>query len=228
MKAAECWQSTCGNVTLYRGDAWSLTAGIHADACITDPPYGINYHHSGNAEKSGKKWRVNRRKIIGDNRPFTPSAFLRFPFVALFGAEHFTSELPRGYLLAWDKTGGGRGPKDSFIDCEFVWLNRRTPRNHVSHLWKGLIQEKHEEEPRPNQKRLHTSQKPVRVLLHIMEAAKLPAGAVIFDPFMGSGSTAIAALKKGCRFIGIEKSKVHFATAQSRIASFLNTKGAVA
>lgn len=218
----ERWESACGRVRLFRGDAYQMVPSIQADALISDPPYGINFQHSGKSSKSAKWHRVNRRKIIGDNKPFNALPFVNFPFVALFGAEHFANQLKRGHLLSWDKRGTPpRGPKNNFIDAEFVWLNKRASRNAVTHLWKGVCRDMAEEDKFGNKKRWHVSQKPVRVLRHLIEVAQLKPDSLIIDPFMGSGSTAIAAMKSGHRFVGIDKSKVHFKTAKARVLAFL-------
>jgi len=50
-----------------------------------------------------------------------------------------------------------------------------------------------------------------------MEQAKVPEGATVLDPFMGSGSTAIACIRTGRPFIGVERDLDHFNTAVERI-----------
>ena len=51
----------------------------------------------------------------------------------------------------------------------------------------------------------------------VLEQIGCKAGDTILDPFMGSGSTGIAALRLGMKFIGIEKDPDHFETARVRI-----------
>ncbi|MPR07519.1 hypothetical protein [Microvirga tunisiensis] len=82
------------------------------------------------------------KPIMGDNKPFDPAPFKRFDFVLLFGANHYMGRLwDGGSMHAWDKTGGGYGPKDSFSDVEMVWLNRPMKKSYVfHHLWKGVCQ----------------------------------------------------------------------------------------
>ena len=65
--------------------------------------------------------------------------------------------------------------------------------------------------------RLHPTQKPVQPLKTLIGAFTKP-GAVVLDPFCGSGSTLIAAQELGRRFIGIELDEQHHRTASSRIA----------
>lgn len=62
--------------------------------------------------------------------------------------------------------------------------------------------------------RVHPTEKPVDLLCDIIDA--IP-GDDVFDPFMGSGSTGVAAIKRGRRFIGCEINPGHFDTACRRI-----------
>lgn len=50
-----------------------------------------------------------------------------------------------------------------------------------------------------------------------MDYADVPAGATVLDPYMGSGTTGIACIRTGRKFIGVEKDKRHFETACERI-----------
>ena len=63
---------------------------------------------------------------------------------------------------------------------------------------------------------VHPTQKPVKVLKHLVRLATKP-GDLILDPFMGVGSTGVAALELGRRFIGIEIDPLYFQAARKRI-----------
>ena len=66
------------------------------------------------------------------------------------------------------------------------------------------------------------TQKPIRVLQHIINIAS-NNGDVVLDPFMGVGSTGVAALKMGREFIGIELEESYFSAARDRIEAFQTT-----
>jgi DNA modification methylase len=66
--------------------------------------------------------------------------------------------------------------------------------------------------------RVHPTEKPVDLLVTLIEAVP---GVQVFDPFMGSGSTGVAAVKAGREFIGCEINPHHFGTACARIAAEL-------
>jgi DNA modification methylase len=63
----------------------------------------------------------------------------------------------------------------------------------------------------------HPTQKPVMAMAWTMDALKVPSGATVFDPYMGSGTTGIACIRTGRRFIGVERDPTHYANAVERI-----------
>jgi site-specific DNA-methyltransferase (adenine-specific) len=70
-------------------------------------------------------------------------------------------------------------------------------------------------------KPVHPTEKPVALMKELVRLFTNP-GDVIFDPFMGSGSTGVAALELGRRFIGVEKDPVYFCLARDRIKEALS------
>ena len=62
----------------------------------------------------------------------------------------------------------------------------------------------------------HPTQKPVKLLKHLIEIASDP-GDIVFDPFMGVGSTGVAAKELGRKFIGCEINKIYYKAACKRI-----------
>ena len=65
--------------------------------------------------------------------------------------------------------------------------------------------------------KLHPTQKPVGLMAWCMDRAKVPDGGVVLDPYMGSGTTGVAAIETGRRFIGIEFVREYFDRACERI-----------
>jgi DNA modification methylase len=64
--------------------------------------------------------------------------------------------------------------------------------------------------------REHQTQKPVELMEALLNVV-CPTGGTVLDPFMGSASTGVAAIKRGIKFIGIERDAEHFDTACKRI-----------
>ena len=127
-----------------------------------------------------------------------------------------------GTLLAWDKHIG-RGADDSFADCEWAWCGRKTKREVFRWLWKGIATQKHKDDATKDNghfHRVHISQKPVELMRWCIDKVRPLADLPILDPYMGSGSTAIAALSLGHTFIGCEIDPGHFEVACKRVQAF--------
>lgn len=202
-----------GDCELWHGDCREVLSQIEADACVTDPPYGIAYMHSGGGIGVGAR-RNHSIPIHGDGNPFDPVPLLRFPIVLMFGADHYRDKLPSGgTLIAWDKHIG-IGPNDSFADAEYAWTNLRVKRNVFRYLWKGVACEKMGED---GGRRYHPTTKPQGLMRWCIEL--MPNAKTIVDPYMGSGSTGVAAIALGRAFVGVEIHRPYFDVACERIAA---------
>lgn len=212
-----------GRVTLHLGDSLQLlrSGALKFDAIISDPPYGIGFQHGGGGV-SGINATVRTCKIIGDDAPFDPRPWTDAcgtgngskPAV-LFGADHYKTRLPdSGRFLCWDKSCG-QGAASTFSDAEFAWTNRRNARSIYRHFWMGVTRAKDPGDTKAN--RHHLSQKPVGLMVWCIEHARIGIDKIVLDPYMGSGSTGVAALRCGRRFVGVEIDPEHFEAARQRI-----------
>ena len=194
-------------VTLLLGDCMEILPGLPKhDALVTDPPYGIGMH-GGNPRSSGSHGG-RKGYECGDwdnHRPSAPTfaAILRAAHHSIiWGGNYFADLLPAtGKWLVWDK---GQRIKQS--DGELAWTSfngamRIYTLNRVVLLVDGAE---------------HPTQKPVALMKWCI--GHLPASAMtILDPFMGSGTTGVAAVKMGRKFTGIEISEKYFDIACRRI-----------
>ena len=201
------------DVTLYCADCLEVLPTLEAgsvDAVITDPPYGMNWLcDMTSMAKRGKKYGGKNwgSKIYGDEKNFDPSPFLNYEYVVLFGYNHFAGKVPLGTTLVWIKVYD-EGYGKFFSDAELIWMKGGMGvycTRDVS--MKGITSN-----------RVHPNQKPVSLMKWIIEKYKIPIGKTILDPFMGSGTTGVAAVKLGRRFIGIEKEPKYFDIAIRRIS----------
>jgi site-specific DNA-methyltransferase (adenine-specific)/modification methylase len=197
--------------TLIHGDCLQVLPTLEAgsvDAVITDPPYGISYNPKGGNSKAR---RGNLAPILGDGEPFDPSPWLRFPIVVLWGSNHYADRLPaKDSWLVWYKRRDI--PSINFADCEMAWTNVGGPARVFDHRWHGMIRDSE-----MGQKRVHPTQKPVSLMEWCLDMAKVPRGATVLDPFAGSGTTGVACLQTGRRFIGIELDAAYFEVARQRL-----------
>lgn len=145
---------------------------------ITDPPYGIE----ANKQTLGKGKKEYYRG--GDWDSETPDFFYLlelFEKVVIWGGNYFTDRLPvSNDWLCWHKKNDDR----SFSEFELAWSNLGCNCRILQHHWGG-------------EKKLHPTMKPVEVMAWCIG---LVEGNIIFDPFLGSGSTMVAAhqLKRKC------------------------------
>jgi site-specific DNA-methyltransferase (adenine-specific) len=130
--------------------------------------------------------------------------------VILFGANWYHNRLPNwaGWII-WDKRDGMTS--NNFGDCEMAWVKDAVATRIFRHRWNGMIKASEQ-----NQKRVHPTQKPIALMRWIIENYT-DEGDTIFDPYMGSGTTGIAAVQLGRNFIGCEIVPEYFAIAQKRI-----------
>ena len=105
-----------------------------------------------------------------------------------------------------------RRGENNLADCELAWCNVGGSARLKRHLWMGLCRDSE------IGSHLHPTQKPVVVMAWAMDKAKIPQGATVLDPYMGSGSTGIACLRTGRNFIGVERDATHYKTACDRFA----------
>lgn len=201
-------------VTLYLGDCSEIAPTLAFDAVVSDPPYGINHKVERTGIPHGHKRRASKR-IDGDKKPFDPTPWVGCPSI-LWGANYYAPQLPvsGGWLVFDKRRGGTHNQQFKASDCELAWTNLFGSVKMFSHLWAGVCRESEIGQ------HYHPMQKPVALMEWCI--GFLPAGALtILDPFMGSGTTGIAAQALGRNFIGIEKDPAFFDTACRRVSKNL-------
>ena len=197
------WAS--GNVTLYNADCLAVLPQLTGiDAVITDPPYGIADCWKGGG---GHGWN-NAREDTAARNEWDAAAPDKAAFdmmraigaVQVFwGGNYFPLPVSRGWLV-WNKPERGF----TLSEAELAWTSRAMPMRVYDYR-------------RSDPDREHPTQKPVALMAWCMEKVKVPDGATVLDPYMGSGTTGIACIRTGRKFVGIEKDPAHYKTALDRI-----------
>jgi site-specific DNA-methyltransferase (adenine-specific)/modification methylase len=190
-----------GNATLYLGDCMDILPTLdNVDAVITDPPYGLE------SKLKGGTWgrQFNCDSYSWDAKPWEPTKeFLSVAKVyVIWGGNYFSFLPPSRCWLIHDKTIRGM----TFADAELAWTNLDKNTRVFSYLVpRGFLGEE----------RLHPTQKPIALMKWCIEQVGNPK--TILDPFMGSGTTGVAAVQMGRKFIGIEREPNYFEIACKRI-----------
>ena len=200
---------TIGRATLYLGDCATILPTLQrVDLVCTDPPYGIG-EAAGKAKTRGK---LAIAKDYGnddwDNAPVAPEvmAMVRAAgqWQIIFGGNYYALPPCKGPLV-WDKENG----ENDFADGELAWNNLGTALRIKRHRWHGMIRKGGED-------RHHPTQKPLALMRWCL--GFVPDAKTVLDPFMGSGTTGVACVKLGRRFVGIEIDDGYFDIACDRIA----------
>jgi len=202
---------TCGDCT----DVMAHMPAQSVDFILTDPPYLVNYR-----DRSG------RSVINDDNDAWLKPAFARMHRVLkadAFAVSFYGWHKADTFMEAW-KTAGFRVVGHIVFRKPYASKARYLAYRHESAylLAKGFPA--FPDRPPPDVldwqysgNRLHPTQKPVQPMKTLIGAFTEP-GAVVLDPFCGSGSTLVAAQELGRRFIGIELDQQHHRTATNRLA----------
>lgn len=197
-------------ITIYHGDCREILPTLQFDALITDPPYGMN---STDAQMTGgvKKWGLWSEKgketsrsvpLKWDNE--APEIVSSFPILAnqvvVWGGNFFSLPVSRSWLV-WNKII--RNFSSSV--CELAWTNLAAPIDAFDYSHGQLATEG----------KSHPTQKPLPLMKWCIGKT---SGETILDPFMGSGTTLVAAKNLGRKAIGIEIEEKYCEIAAKRLS----------
>lgn len=218
----------------------SKVIGTHkVRAVVTDPPYGIAYVEN----KQGiSKLGVKEEKVIANDHLQSEEEYENFtrgylgaviPYlteynaVYIFNADPMFPSLREGMksagfyysqMIIWLKNQPVMSRKDYLSMYELIaygWfgkhkMERSKARNVIYH-------------PRPTKSKLHPTQKPVALLRKIIPNST-KVGDIVYDPFLGSGSTAVACEHLGRKCIGIELDESYVESAIKRLEKLTGEK----
>lgn len=188
-----------GNATLYLDDCRSVLPMLPlVDAVITDPPYGIGFAAQPTkwqrlAGKEAQSWDDAVAEDLDDLRALGAVQII-------WGGNYYPLPQTRGWL-SWFKPDA----PPSMASFELAWTNLDKNARQIQHSIGAT-----------NAERVgHPTQKPLAVMQFTLEYAGMPD--LVLDPYMGSGTTGVAAIRAGKRFIGIEVNADYFKIACERI-----------
>lgn len=211
-----------GGITIYHGDCREVRLRVQRDASIvSDPPYGMNANTDsrrftgGDAPNNrnrgeGREWAP----IIGDAEPFDPVPWLAYPRVVLWGSNHYAQRLPVGTTLVWIKKHDHLF--GTFLsDCEIAWMKGG---HGVYAFRRSFPPPARIAEGVDGKTAAHPTQKPLALMEWCIDKAGVPIGGVVFDPYMGSGTTLIAARNSGRMAVGCDVLEANCEIAAKRLA----------
>lgn len=196
-----------------QGDCLELMKNIpdkSIDLIVTDPPYGKKADKGTNGFGSAKnrKYKGGWDSKIPDKAVFD-EMFRVAKNVIIFGGNYFAHLLPPSKCwIFWDKKGD-IAFQNPFADGELIYTTFTKPVKKVVFKQQGFITDSKDE-------RFHPTQKPSELVQLIIEQYSDP-GDIILDPFLGSGTTAIAAVNTHRHYIGFELDPGYFDIACKRL-----------
>jgi DNA modification methylase len=188
---------------IYHGNCLDILPHLEpVDLVLTDPPYGIG-EHGGKCRTRGNPG-YSKHKNMGWDKHRPPQTAFDLMLTAgevsvIWGGNYFADMLPAtmGWLY-WRKLMGG-----DFSDGELAWTSRNRALKEFTICPKGMDKK-------------HPCQKPIKLLTWCVSTC-CPDANTILDPFMGSGTTLVAAKELGRKAIGIEISKEYCDIAVKRL-----------
>jgi len=195
----ECVQ--IGDATLYWGDCLEILPTLgKVDAVVTDPPYGIGFA----AQPTNYQRAAGMKPASWDNaRAERLSDLLSLAEIqVVWGGNYYELPPSRGWL-SWFKPDA----PPSMANFELAWTNQDRNARQIQQSIAAT-----------NAERVgHPTQKPLVVMEWTL--SQFPTAETILDPFMGSGTTGVACVNLGRKFIGIEIERKYFDIACERIAA---------
>jgi len=213
---------------LHLGDCLDVMQGIpdgSVDMVMTDPPYGMNFQ-SNRAKDGPRHKKIEGDSVVGTRwlsdafRILKPGGGL-ISFCDWNTSHKWREEIEcAGFIVKsqviWDRMHHGMGDlKGAFApQHDIIWYATKGRRIFVNGRPMSVMRHKR---PSPADDHGHPTCKPVALMEDLIKATDDGSGGLILDPFLGSGTTGVAAANTGRRFIGIERDPDYFTIAQARI-----------
>jgi DNA modification methylase len=196
-------------IVLYCGDCLTILPELEpgsVDAVVTDPPYGIGKRLVLGGAGHSFDSLVLSGADVWDKKPSreTLQLLLSFGTVQIIWGGNFFELPPCDMPLCWDKV---RPNQKNLSDWEYAWTSLVGRARKFAYCANGGFVAKED--------RQHPTQKPVAVMEWCLGFT--PTSGTVADPYMGSGTTGVACLRTGRRFIGIEISEEYCEIAANRL-----------
>ena len=202
-----------GNIVLYRGDCMEVLPTLPAgsvDACVTDTPYGLCIPYA-SYDDTEAAWTSLMLAVVPEMRRV--ARFVVMPSCQIKKMGWWYANLPPDWLIAWYKGSPGHQSNIGFNDWEphLAWGKPYRAMHDYFHAVCGFDNNGH---PCP---------KPLPWATWLVKRAADLDG-IVADPFMGSGTTGVACIRTGRKFIGIEIDEGYFEIARKRIQTELDQR----
>lgn len=216
-------QFICGNCMNYLPDF----PDNYFDVAVVDPPYFSGPEKRkfyGNETSPIGVKRVEYEKMDTwkiPSKEYFNQLFRVSKNQIIWGCNYFDYNFPPGRII-WDKCNGD----SSFSDCEIAACSFHDSVRLFRYMWNGMLQGKSVNEgwiqqgnKRPNEKRIHQTQKPVNLYRWICQRY-INKGGTVLDTHVGSASSLIAYEENGLSYVGFEIDRKMYEAATKRLEEF--------
>ena len=215
--------TTNNRTTIYKGDCRNILKSIPTesiDLILTDPPFGVDYNYDTDSFVDSKEYVLTDLLpvvLTECYRILKPGAplYMLYPIVhhSVITAQVLLAGLRLHYVpLIWDKQLGPANHRFYGMDYEPILLAYKPPTMRpLQEPARCMFRV-----PTVTGQRIHPTERPVELLMQIIKLATI-SGETILDPFAGSGSTAIAALRLDRNCITIEQDENFYKIASLRL-----------
>lgn len=197
--------------TIYHADCRDILPHLpKVDLVLTDPPYGIGEAKNDNKSRSCLCQSKDYGIAQWDNKTNDAvyNAIEGGDNSIIFGGNYYNLP-PSPCWIVWDKENG----ENDFADCELAWTTFKTAVRIFRYRWQGMLQG----DMRHKEMRTHPTQKPLPLMKWCISKYSEIHNTII-DPFMGSGTTLVAAKQLGRKAIGIEIEEKYCEIAVKRLS----------
>lgn len=211
---------TIGDATLYLGDCREQSLP-RVDAIVTDPPYGVGFEYESHDDAPSAYVEAVVKPILGFETLLTAQGMMCV-FQSATHAPRWAQWFPREFRpIALTKAfvQMRAGFVTQATDYALMWFPNETPKTQPAWQPNGARDWFYSPEtavPRSGPEREHPCPRPLDMMRYIISRF-CPPGSSVLDPFMGSGTTGVACVNTGRKFIGIEKEPKYFDLACRRL-----------
>ena len=188
-------------ITIYNADCREVLPELESvDLVLTDPPYGLDWKSTGFQQNFKTDWQSAKAWDVKPEDSLIELIKQRGKQWIIWGGNYLAGSLGDCKApLVWDKQTGA----NNFADGEMAFTSFQTGTLRIfRHQWCGAFKDSER-----GVRNCHPAQKPVAVMKWCIQQAK--DAETILDPFMGSGTTGVAAMHLGLRFVGVEVQEVN-------------------
>lgn len=215
-------------IRLLNGDCLEKMSEIESgsvDMVVTDPPYGMEF--VSNRAKNGPRhkaianddvffteWLGEAYRVLKDGGGLISFCDWNTSHVWRQSIEQYGYDLKSQAI--WNRMHHGMGDlTGSFAPMhDIIWYATKGKRTFANKRPKSVFSHRR---PSPSEDHGHPTCKPVSLMQELIHGIGDGSDGIVLDPFMGSGSTGVAAQRLGLPFIGIELDDKYFKIASERL-----------